>query len=110
MTPERLQNISSADQQLERETAQYIDERNRGGERDEIITIPVVFHVIHNNGPENISSAQIHDALIVANRDFNALNPDLIEIISSFSDITSDVQIEFALARRDPDGRLSFWN
>ena len=104
MTPERLQNISSADQQLERETAQYIDERNRGGEREEIITIPVVFHVIHNNGPENISSAQIHDALIVANRDFNALNPDLIEIISSFSDITSDVQIEFALARRDPDG------
>lgn len=104
MTPERLQNISAADQQLERETAQYIDERNRGGERAEIITIPVVFHVIHNNGPENISSAQIYDALTVANRDFNALNPDLDEIVSSFSDITSDVQIEFVLARRDPDG------
>ena len=80
MTPERLQDISAADQQLERETAQYIAERNRGGERDEVITIPVVFHVIHNNGVENISSAQIHDALEVVNRDFNALNADLNEI------------------------------
>ena len=104
MTPERLQHISAADQQLERETAQYIAQRNRGGERDEVITIPVVFHVIHNNGVENISSAQIHDALEVVNRDFNALNSDLNEIVSAFSDITGDVQIEFKLARKDPDG------
>jgi len=104
MTPERLQQISSADQQLERETAQYIEARNRGGERDEIITIPVVFHVIHNNGAENISSAQIHDALEVVNRDYNALNPDLNEIVSAFSDITGDVQVEFKLARKDPNG------
>ncbi len=104
MTPESLQNISAADQQLERETAQYIEQRERGGERDQIITIPVVFHVIHNNGEENISSAQIHDALDVVNRDYNALNPDLTEIVSAFSDITGDVEIEFKLARRDPNG------
>ena len=104
MTPERMQNTSTADQQLERETAQYIEERNRGGERDQIITIPVVFHVIHNNGEENISSAQIHDALFVVNRDFNALNPDLNQVVSAFEDIVGDVEMEFKLAKKDPDG------
>ena len=68
MTPERLQNQSLAFSQLERETALY----HNSGSRAEVLTIPVVFHVIHNNGPENISTAQLHDALEVVNRDFNA--------------------------------------
>ena len=35
-----------------------------------IFKIPVVFHVLHNDGPENVSEAQIHNALDVINRDF----------------------------------------
>ena len=100
MTPERLQNQSLAFSQLERETALY----QNSGARDEVLTIPVVFHVIHNNGPENISSAQIYDALEVVNRDFNALNEDLDQVVSAFEDVIGDVQIQFKLARKDPDG------
>ena len=104
MTPERLQSTSTADRQLERETALYIQNHDRGGERDEIITIPVVFHVIHNNGTENIAASQIHDALEVVNRDYNALNEDLEDVIDAFSSITGNAQIEFKLARKDPNG------
>src|SRR5688500_14879558 len=38
--------------------------------------IPVVFHIIHNNGPENVSKAQVLDALRVINEDFRKLNAD----------------------------------
>jgi len=100
MTPERLQNQSLAFSQLERETALY----QNSGARDEVLTIPVVFHVIHNNGPENISTAQIYDALEVVNRDFNALNEDLDQVVSAFEDVIGDVQIQFKLARKDPNG------
>ena len=100
MTPERLQNQSLAFSQLERETALY----QNAGARAEVITIPVVFHVIHNNGPENISTAQLHDALEVVNRDFNALSEDLDQVVPAFENIIGDVQMQFKLARKDPNG------
>jgi PKD repeat protein len=102
LTPERLQNQSGADAQLERETEAYLV--SGSAERAELLTIPVVFHVIHNNGPENIATEQIHDALEVVNRDFNALNLDIDEVVPAFSPIVGDVEIQFKLARKDPNG------
>ena len=75
-----------------------------GGGDDELYVIPVVFHVIHDNGPENISNEQIADALEVLNRDFRRLNSDTAEIVAGFVDIAADVDVEFRLARRDPEG------
>ena len=40
-------------------------------------TIPVVFHVIHNNGAENISNAVIEASMVNLNEDFQKLNADL---------------------------------
>src|SRR5688572_14858297 len=39
-------------------------------------TIPVVFHVLHLGGSENISDAQIIDAVNILTRDYNKLNAD----------------------------------
>jgi len=102
LTPERLENLSNTATQQELETAAFFN--SGSNERADLLTIPVVFHVIHNNGPENISSEQIHDALEVVNRDFNALNDDLNQVIPAFSNIVSDVEIQFKLARKDPNG------
>ncbi len=66
--------------------------------------IPVVFHVIHEGGPENISDAQIEDAMFVLNRDFSLRNADTSEIKSDFRSLLSDSDIEFRLAKRDPLG------
>ncbi len=71
---------------------------------DEIYIIPVVFHVIHDNGPENISEEQIQDALRVLNRDFRAQNPDTAFVATPFQGLPADVKIEFRLALRAPDG------
>ena len=76
----------------------------RGGDDAELYIIPVVFHVIHDNGPENISDAQIQDAMDILNRDFRLLNPDTGQIVAGFMDIAADVDVEFRLAKRDPQG------
>ncbi len=76
----------------------------RGGEDDELYIIPVVFHVIHDNGPENISNEQVFNAMEVLNRDFRLMNPDTGQIVAGFVDIAADVDVEFRLAKRDPQG------
>ena len=40
--------------------------------------IPVIFHVIHEGGAENISKAQILDQLRILNEDLNRKNPDTV--------------------------------
>lgn len=69
--------------------------------------IPVVFHVIHNNGTENISDQDIFDAIAQLNEDYNANNSDLSYVISEFDDIIGNAQIEFRLAQYDPDGNCT---
>ena len=97
--PEERNRAEQDDARLELETAQFTD-----GSRDELIVIPVVFHVIHFNGPENISDGQIHSAIEVMNRDFRKLNVDIGDVVVDFEDITADSEIEFRLAQRDPNG------
>lgn len=89
-----------ADAALERETRAF----TQAGDRDELIIIPVVFHVIHFNGPENISDEQVYSAVEVMNRDFRKLNSDISSVIPEFAGIAADVEIEFRLAQRDPNG------
>jgi len=69
-----------------------------------VYTIPVVFHVLHMNGPENISDAQIHDAMAILNRDYRRLNADASNVQPEFQGMPSDIEIEFVLARKAPNG------
>lgn len=66
--------------------------------------IPVVFHVIHNYGVENISDAQLKDGLDIVNKTFRRLRPDTNSIVAVFQPIHADCEIEFRLAQRDPNG------
>ena len=67
--------------------------------RAAIYTIPVVFHVIHTNGPENISREQILDQLRVLNNDFNLLNGNRTKLRAAFNGLAADCQIKFELAK-----------
>jgi PKD repeat protein len=69
--------------------------------------IPVVFHVIHTNGPENISKAQIESQIKILNQDFSLNNPNKANIRSAFTSIAADCEIEFRLAKIDPQGRCT---
>jgi PKD repeat protein len=71
--------------------------------------IPVVVHVIHKGGPENISRAQVEDAIALLNIDYNKLNADTTAAYSwpAFASRRADCQIEFRLAKIDPDGNCT---
>ncbi|MBK9284844.1 MAG: T9SS type A sorting domain-containing protein [Sphingobacteriaceae bacterium] len=70
-------------------------------------TIPVVFHVLHKNGSENISDAQIQSAITILNRDFRKLNADTTSIVTEFKNLAADCEIEFRLATKDPNGNCT---
>ena len=72
---------------------------------DEDLLIPIVFHVVHDNGPENISDAQIHEAIVQMNEDFSATNAGLSEVHPNFTEIVADIGMGFRLADFDPNGQ-----
>lgn len=69
--------------------------------------IPVVFHIIHVYGAENISDAQILDGLERLNIDFNKQNADTVNTYSLFKSRAADCKIEFRLAKKDPFGNCT---
>jgi hypothetical protein len=103
--PEELARMAAAEAELEAFTNQFI--ANGGGAERVDYVIPVVFHIIHNNGPENISDEQVEDAIRVLNNDFNKLNTDWPGVRPEFLDLVADVGIEFRLARKDPQGNCT---
>jgi hypothetical protein len=60
--------------------------------------------VLHNNGVENISDEQIYDALAILNRDFRKQNSDTANVHVDFDGMPSDVEVEFVLATKAPNG------
>ncbi|TAL62792.1 MAG: T9SS type A sorting domain-containing protein [Bacteroidetes bacterium] len=72
-----------------------------------VYTIPVVFHILHNYGPENIPDANVIDAMRVLNEDFRKLNTDISTVVPAFQGITGDAEIEFKLAKLDPNGNCT---
>lgn len=75
--------------------------------KNDVFTIPVVFHIIHNYGSENISDQQILNQMEILNRDFRLLNSDTSAVINEFKGIYADAQIEFKLATIDPSGNCT---
>jgi len=74
-------------------------------EKATIYKIPVVFHVLHNNGIENISDEQIFDALAILNRDYRLQNQDANNVQTEFQGMPADIEVEFLLATKAPNGQ-----
>ncbi len=69
--------------------------------------IPVVFHIIHEGGPENISKAQIDDQIKILNADYRRLNADASNTPGPFANVAADCNIEFRLAQKDPNAQCT---
>jgi hypothetical protein len=72
--------------------------------RGVVYKIPVVFHVLHNGGVENITNDQIFDCLRIMNRDFRRENEDAALVHADFQGEPSDSEIEFVMATKAPNG------
>ena len=102
--PEYKQAYLRSRKKLESFTKQYQENHTKSGAT---YIIPVVFHIIHNNGPENINDSQIYDAVEQVNLQYRKLNPDTNQIVSAFQSIAADAQIEIRLAQIDPNGNCT---
>ena len=85
--------------------AAYRHARSIGRAEDEVITIPVVVHIIHSGqatgvGP-NLSASQILSQITVLNNDFRKIagTPG-----ANTSAVGADIRIQFAMAKQDPNG------
>ncbi|MCH9660546.1 MAG: T9SS type A sorting domain-containing protein [Bacteroidetes bacterium] len=92
-------------QQIENYTQEKIKDLNSNNRviNGDIITIPVVVHILYNNSTTNISDAQIQSQIDVLNEDFRRLNSDADNTWSQ----ASDAQIEFCMATVDPNGNAT---
>ncbi|GAA3649231.1 zinc metalloprotease [Flavivirga jejuensis] len=72
---------------------------------DEVITIPVIVHVVnYKPDPFTISDEKIQSQINVLNKDFRKKNSDYIKTPDEFINLVADVGIEFTLATKDPNG------
>ncbi len=82
--------------------------QNNRATNEDVIYIPVVFHIIHNGDAEgtgeNISDAQVLSQIDALNRDFNGLDPDVVNVPSVFAGLVSTPHFHFCLAKFDPNG------
>lgn len=96
--------FGAAMQMMQQHAPAYLDnlkkfDEESGGQascvNNKAYLIPVVFHVLHNNGPENISEAQIDEALAQMNLQFAGGEGGF------------NTQIQFTRARIDPNGNCT---
>lgn len=71
----------------------------------EVITIPVVVHIVWNKPEENISDEQIYSQIDVLNKDYRAQNVEFPNVPQEFKPFAADTELEFCLASVDPRGR-----
>lgn len=91
---------------IERHTEHFTQSTN--GQGRAVITIPVVFHIVHNGQAvgtgENVSDAFIQAQLDQMNQDFALTNSDASLIPSIFQPLAANTEIQFCLAQRTPAG------
>lgn len=89
---------------LEGKKAESLNKR----QADVVYTIPVVVHVIHKGEAigtgYNIPTQRILEQLEILNQDFRKANPRAGNVPAVFQSVEADVEIEFVLARQNPDG------
>lgn len=108
--PEIAKAVIKREAQLENFTQTFVQNFQANNQAQKTTTtsatyiIPIVFHVIHNYGSENISDAQLKDGIDMLNKTFRKQRADTASIVSVFKGIHADCDIEFRLAQKDPNG------
>lgn len=101
--PTLAARMASLQQKIQQYIASHPNQKQQS-----ILTIPVVVHVVSNGEPvgsgTNLSDAQILSEIDVLNQDYRRLNSDTGNTPSAFKSLTADMEIEFCMAVRDPNG------
>ncbi len=109
-SPEFRKNQQKLELETQAFVPQYITAKtsNSGQKNASVVrVIPVVFHIIHEGGPENISRAQCLNQIDSLNKDYRRLNADAVNTPAPFQALGGDAEIEFRIATLDPNGNCT---
>ncbi|MDX1938965.1 MAG: M43 family zinc metalloprotease [Saprospiraceae bacterium] len=93
--------------EIERFTQDWIADNAHSLLPRSVITIPVAVHIVWKEPVENISDEQIRSQIEALNRDYRAMNAEITSVPTIFKSVVADVEIEFCLATRDPQGNAT---
>lgn len=100
LDPDLKRSVERVEEYTQQKASELLLQKSISGN---VITIPVVVHVIYSNSAQNISVAQIQSQIDVLNEDFRRTNSDRDNVWSQ----AADMEIEFCLAQTDPNGNAT---
>jgi len=84
-----------------------LNQQHPGATSAVVYTIPVVVHILHTGGSENISDATVMAAIDQVNRDLARLGTDTGSIAQPFRKRYINSDIKLMLAKKDPNGNCT---
>lgn len=102
--PSARARYEAAQKQFQDDYLQYSQNRSANKTAAVEFTVPVVFHILHQGGAENVSDQACIDALKQVNEDFARLGSDTSSIFTPFKSLYINSDIKFMLAKKDPNG------
>jgi hypothetical protein len=103
--PEFYQGLENKNTDLHMQNQKALNSLKNLKVENGIKIIPVVVHVIHDLGNENISDISIQGALDILNANINGQAANfLAKTPDVFAAVRGDAKIEFRLAKKDPLG------
>ncbi len=105
LTHQHCGNISISESQNSATEMDFF--MNTNAFRTDPYIIPVVFHIIHQGGPENLTKNHVLNAINGLNKNFAGQAPNLAQMPSVFQNLAVDTGIEFRLATIDPNGNCT---
>ena len=103
--PEFYQSLESKNAELKLQHEKALSKITSVKVEDGVKIIPVVVHVIHDMGNENISDASIKNAIDILNANINGQAANFLsQTPDVFAAVRGDAKIEFRLAKLDPLG------
>ena len=103
--PHFYQSLESKNAELKLQNEKALSKMTNLKTENGVKIIPVVVHVIHDLGVENISDASIQGALDVLNANINGQGANFLSKTPDvFAAVRGDAKVEFRLAKIDPLG------
>ena len=103
--PEFYQSIESKNSDLQQSHLKALNKMTSLKIENGVRIIPVVVHVIHDLGNENISDGSIQGALDILNANINGQGANFLNKTPDiFAAVRGDLKVEFRLAKLDPNG------
>ncbi len=94
-------SIQNTEKLIQSAIREKLSDKDKIMSADSVRTIPVVVHIIHTGGPENISLAQVQSQIRILNEDFGKISG------SNGDGDGVDTKVRFCLAKIDPNGNCT---